>query len=249
MSTGDDLDHDPPVFDALHGLIARIDTQLLTDRLLDRDLTALTYSAGHDMHYGRCSYLLRQYIQDGGWPHRPIASLGRRVAGFSWMPQRQRTGLKRVIGAMLTIAAVVGIYAFITTDAVGGAGRAVAGLFTSTDDFLAQVPPDSADVEAQQVQTIDGFPIGNPTPCVQHCAEWTQLARTALDQRDPNHAEIAVVRMFNEGHIPDLYGPGVLYTRSGRLTVVVFDLADGSVRATGVYCGVGGCVGWGEFPR
>jgi hypothetical protein len=59
--------------------------------------------------------------------------------------------------------------------------------------------------------------------------------------------EIVGTRMFREGHIPDLYGPGVLYTRSGMLSVVVFDLPDGSVRATGVYCGPGGCRGWTEF--
>ena len=120
---------------------------------------------------------------------------------------------------------------------IGALFGLVAGIYACTP----------AAVRPPGVPMIDGFPIGEPVPCTEQCAEWTRLARAALDEREHAHVEIVRARIFMEGHIPDLYGPGVLYTRSGRLMVVVFDLPDGSVRATGVYCGVGGCSGWTDF--
>lgn len=93
----------------------------------------------------------------------------------------------------------------------------------------------------QRVQKIGGYLIGEPYLCADQCAEWTRLARATLNLREH---EIVETRMFGEGHIPDLYGPGVLYTRSGTRIIVVFDLSDGSVLATRLYCGVGGCRGW-----
>ena len=50
MPPGHDLDHDPPILNALDGLVARVDPQLLADRLLDRDLSALSYSTWHGMN-------------------------------------------------------------------------------------------------------------------------------------------------------------------------------------------------------
>jgi hypothetical protein len=55
------------------------------------------------------------------------------------------------------------------------------------------------------------------------------------------------MRVFREGHIPDLYGPGVLYTRSGMLNVVVFDLPDGSVPADRRLLRAWWLQGWTEF--
>ena len=49
MPARDDVDHDPAILDALDGLVPGVDRQLFTDRLLDRDLTALSYSARHGM--------------------------------------------------------------------------------------------------------------------------------------------------------------------------------------------------------
>ena len=154
------------------------------------------------------------------------------------MAQRRRTRRSHPIEALLALLAIVGIYAFISSGAVDHASRWLASMFATTRE-----PP------APPVQIVDGFPIGEPTPCAQHCAEWTRLARAALDEREHAHVEVVGARTFREGHIPDLYGPGVLYTRSGTLTVVVFDLPDGSIRATGVYCGVGGCRGFAEYPK
>jgi hypothetical protein len=128
------------------------------------------------------------------------------------MAQWRRSQRSLVIGALLALVAIAGIYAF----SFGAA-------------------------HSQRVQKIGGYPIGEPYPCADQCAEWTRLARATLNLREH---EIVGTRIFSEGHIPDLYGPGVLYTRSGQLIIVVFDLSDGSVRATGVYCGVPGCRGW-----
>jgi hypothetical protein len=154
------------------------------------------------------------------------------------MAQRRRSPRSHLIEALLVLLAVLGIYAFISSGAVDHTGRWLAGMFATTRE-----PP------APAVQIVDGFPIGDSVPCAQHCAEWTTLARAALDQREHRHVEVVGIRTFMEGHIPDLYGPGVLYARSGTLIVVLFDLPDGSVRATGVYCGVGGCRGFAEYPK
>jgi hypothetical protein len=69
MPPWDHFDHDPPAFDTLNRLVARVDTQLLTDRLLDRDLTALTYSTRHDMYDDTRSHLGRQYRRGGVTGH------------------------------------------------------------------------------------------------------------------------------------------------------------------------------------
>lgn len=47
MAPRDDLDHDPTILDALDGFVARVNRKLFTDRLLDRDLTSLSYLAAH----------------------------------------------------------------------------------------------------------------------------------------------------------------------------------------------------------
>ena len=47
MAARNDLDHDPTAFDPLDGVVARVDGELLTNRLLDRDLTSLSYFATH----------------------------------------------------------------------------------------------------------------------------------------------------------------------------------------------------------
>jgi hypothetical protein len=47
VPTRNDLDDDPAILDPLDRLIAGIDAELLADPLLDRDLTAFTYSTGH----------------------------------------------------------------------------------------------------------------------------------------------------------------------------------------------------------
>ena len=51
MTSGDHLDHDPAVLDVLDGFVSGIDREFLTNRLLDRDLTTLSYSTCHDTHH------------------------------------------------------------------------------------------------------------------------------------------------------------------------------------------------------
>jgi hypothetical protein len=50
MPPGHDVDHDPAILDPLYGSIPSVDAELLADCLLDGDLSALTYSTGHDMN-------------------------------------------------------------------------------------------------------------------------------------------------------------------------------------------------------
>ena len=47
MSAGDHLDDDPSIFHPLDRLVPGVDGELITNRLLDRDLAALPYLAAH----------------------------------------------------------------------------------------------------------------------------------------------------------------------------------------------------------
>ena len=87
---------------------------------------------------------------------------------------------------------------------------------------------------------VDGFPLGReaePTPDAATAA----LAVQALDQRMPGHPAIVAAKAYDEdGSL--VYGPNT--ARSGSMRIYVYQLADGSYHAAGVYCGVGGCWPW-----
>ncbi|HZM73919.1 MAG TPA: hypothetical protein VFC71_11155 [Candidatus Polarisedimenticolia bacterium] len=99
---------------------------------------------------------------------------------------------------------------------------------------------------------VDSFPIGEPIACVSNsrCDEDLALATSALDRRDPGHAPIVETRLFQAdarmtSHRDEI-DKGLLLIPP--VTVVVFKLADGSTRATGVACpGVAGCAGIASY--
>jgi hypothetical protein len=88
------------------------------------------------------------------------------------------------------------------------------------------------------VDRVDGWPIGPPADCggpaAVSCERMTKAATSALDARDPGHAAIASVRLFEEGAITNALGQRVLMTRSLEMQVAEFVLADGSSKAVGV---------------
>lgn len=126
--------------------------------------------------------------------------------------------------------------------------------------------------------TIDGFKVGVQVACSPGIGPppsggWCQgldpaKAIAALDARDPGHAPIVSVVTFTDGTQPepvDVTGNAPTPTpaptaHSGPLvTVFVFELADGSIRATGVACPAtlkngaivalqGSCFGVGSYP-
>jgi hypothetical protein len=96
-----------------------------------------------------------------------------------------------------------------------------------------QTPPDAGAI-------VDGFPLGavlNPAPDPDMAA----LAVEALDERVPGHAGVLSGTAYHED-LSLIYGNAG--ARSGTMTVYVLALADGTYRAAGVYCGVGGCQPW-----
>jgi len=119
--------------------------------------------------------------------------------------------------------------------------------------------------------TIDGFKLGvieacsppvgslDPALATRSCAGQPALALAALDARDPGHAAVIRTAMFSDGTQPepvDVSGNAPTPTppptaHPGPLvTVFVFTLADGSLRATGVTCpDLGSCVGIGSYPN
>jgi hypothetical protein len=101
--------------------------------------------------------------------------------------------------------------------------------------------------------TIDGFPVGGAIACEgqQDCGTWIPLARAALDQRDPGHAAVVDATVHSEDFRNTEVYPdqGTLRTRTVGFVIVVFRLADGSERATGVLCPIGGCTGTGTYPH
>jgi hypothetical protein len=151
---------------------------------------------------------------------------------------------RRRIEALLVVAAIAGLYLFISTRAIDHVGRWIADWFMGGSGNPDVVAPAAGPI-------VDGFPIGAPATCApDRCDEWVRLARSVLEDRDPAHAEVINVRIYLEDLTnPLLFEPGVLHRRSGTLVVVVFELADGSKRAAGVYCGVGPCIGLGSYPH
>jgi hypothetical protein len=103
--------------------------------------------------------------------------------------------------------------------------------------------------------TIDGFTPGAVIVCSppvsvdaaaldRGCAGNLKRATAALDAREPGHAAVVSVRMYSDGTQPgpiDVSGDAPPPTPAPRhpgpnVTVFVFTLTDGSVRATGVAC-------------
>jgi hypothetical protein len=87
---------------------------------------------------------------------------------------------------------------------------------------------------------IDGYPIGDAIDCSDgQCARFTDFAAQTLDRARPGHPVIVSVQVY----LPDFRGPDgelLLAARSGGSDhVVVLTLADGTVEALYVGCGVG----------
>jgi hypothetical protein len=118
---------------------------------------------------------------------------------------------------------------------------------------------------------IDGFTVGvretcsspvgsiDPSLAGSSCSGQPALALAALDVRDPGHEAVVSMAMYTDGTQPepvDVTGNAPTPTppptrHPGPLvTVFVFTLADGSVRATGVACpDARTCVGVGSYPN
>ena len=149
----------------------------------------------------------------------------------------------------------------------GGVGND--GVFHGCGDIT--VVPLSGVESPRTGSTIDGFKIGvaescsppvgsmDPSLVGSSCAGQRALATAALDARDPGHAAVVSVAMYSDGTQPepvDVSGnaptptPPPTTHPGPPVTVFVFTLADGSVRATGVACAdARSCVGVGSYPN
>ncbi|MCY7288540.1 MAG: hypothetical protein LH624_09905 [Cryobacterium sp.] len=117
--------------------------------------------------------------------------------------------------------------------------------------------------------TVDGFTLGalatcsNPVGSIDpkysssSCAGMLKEATIALDARNPGHAAVVSVEQYSDGTRPgpiDVTGSGPVPTLAPShlgpdVTVFVFTLADGSVRATGVACAdTTSCAGVAAYP-
>jgi hypothetical protein len=116
---------------------------------------------------------------------------------------------------------------------------------------------------------VDGFTLGAPEACSPpvgsidpkyadvSCAGMLRLAASALDAREPGHAAIAATKRYGDGTQPapiDVTGNALPSAPASRhpgpdVTVFVFTLADGSIRATGVACvDSATCAGIATYP-
>ena len=99
---------------------------------------------------------------------------------------------------------------------------------------------------SRSVLMIDGFPVGTATVCQRDfspsCEQIIDTALAAFEERDPDHVAIKQTTVHDEDR--STFPEGVV--RSGSIAVVVFDLADGTRRAVGAYCGpgMGGATCW-----
>jgi hypothetical protein len=117
--------------------------------------------------------------------------------------------------------------------------------------------------------TVDGFRLGAYEECSlpvgsidpkypgSSCGGMIDLATAALDTRYPSHAAVVSIKRYGDGTQPgpiDMTGDGPPPSPAPRhpgpdVTIFVFTLADGSVRATGVVCpDSASCVGVSSYP-
>ena len=122
---------------------------------------------------------------------------------------------------------------------------AAAGLWWASTPTPTSRPPCQplASGDAIACSTIDGFPIGQfeseCSPQSDACVNSQTLA--ALDARDIGHPPIVRVRRYAID-LGRTCPRGSHCLSTGGLTIVVFDLADGSRHAIGVSCaGIGPC--------
>ena len=86
---------------------------------------------------------------------------------------------------------------------------------------------------------VDGYPLGEPAKCADRCPLFRDTASAWLDTTLPGHAKVDRIELFVPNY-RDAAGNLILMTRSGGTDyIAVIHLADGSVRATQVGCGVG----------
>jgi hypothetical protein len=86
---------------------------------------------------------------------------------------------------------------------------------------------------------VDGYPIGEAAGCADRCALFSAEASRWLDMDVPSHATIERIELF----VPDYRDPRgdriIVNGSGGTQYVAVMHLADGTVRAIEVGCGVG----------
>jgi hypothetical protein len=94
-----------------------------------------------------------------------------------------------------------------------------------------------------RVPVVDGWPIGDEKACAPddgRCMALMPVAIDGFDAQNPGHPPIVRATLHVEGPLFDANGNHLLVTRSGSCcSVVLVELADGSIRAVGVgYPGV-----------
>jgi hypothetical protein len=96
---------------------------------------------------------------------------------------------------------------------------------------------------------IDGWPVGvldecpgavrgttvvPPPACTAGLALYTAMATAAYDRRNPDHPQIVRMTVHLTGKVTDSLGRDIYRTSESHLSVAVFELADGGVRAIGI---------------
>lgn len=88
---------------------------------------------------------------------------------------------------------------------------------------------------------IDGFAIGDRYDCWQRsaneadeCRAYIRVATAALDRRDPGHAPIVSVALHEQLFVGEDGVPRLAVCSGGCMSVAVFRLMDGSLRAIAV---------------
>jgi hypothetical protein len=219
----------------------------------------------------------RQHIED---ILRSPSRLERGYARFERRPDIStgRVTSRPMFSPGLVVIAILLILGFAVASRLPFAPNGVGGLpqtsaspqprSSSGVDATGSVP--TAVIAIGPGVTVDGFVLGaqeacsNPVGAIDpkyadsSCSGMLDLATAALDARDPGHAAIASIGRYADGTQPgpiDVTGNSPVPTAAAShlgpdVTVFIFTLVDGSVRATGVACADStSCIGVGSYPR
>lgn len=177
---------------------------------------------------------------------------------------------KRVLSTVLVIAAVLAVSGCVVARASAVPASSTPEIRTPEFPTPVRVTPAPAPISGD---SVDGFKLGVIVACSppvdvdaatldRGCSGNPRRATAALDAREPGHPPVAGLATFSDGTQPEPVDysanapsptPAPTAHPGPRVTVFVFTLVDGSIRATGVACTGNGpsasCIGVGTYPN
>ena len=178
------------------------------------------------------------------------AELDRAERDFPFVPRRAHRSAGHGLPTGIALAVVAVVVAIILGPRLLPAPSVGSGAIQTSPSASVAASDHRFSADPTTGDTVDGFTLGIVLKCSgpvgpvssaaldAGCLGNPKRALAALDARDPGHPAVVSTTSWTDATHP-------------RVSVFVFRLADGSIRATGVACqdALGSCVGIGSYPN